>query len=146
VSRIHYQYGEVRSQIGGIPVGGSDNSKLWVAFVAQENPVQLIAGSFWSGDSGEDYSLVALPPGVQTGQNGSTTLTGLMGGICYVQQMNGGSTYTAVNPAPIWPARKTAGNTPPILPPFWTLYVLPATAASTADFQVRILGVDLVKP
>jgi len=143
---MHYQYGTFRSQVGGIPVGGSDNSKLWVAFVARENPVQLINGSFWSGDSGEDYLLIALAPGVETGANGTTTLTGAMGGIMYAAQMNGGSTHTQVNPGIIWPARKTAGNTPPILPPFWTLYVLPGTAASAADFQVRILGVDLVKP
>jgi len=143
---MHYQYGEFRVSHGSIPVGGSDNSKLWVAFQARENPVQLIAGSFWSGDSGEDYGLVALPPGVETGQNGTTTLTGTMGGIMYMQQLNGGSTHTAVNPGIIWPGRKTAGNTPPVLPPHWTLYIIPVTAASTADFQVRILGVDLVRP
>lgn len=141
---MHYQYGEWRSQTGGIPVGGSDNSKLWVAFVAQENPVQLIAGSFWSGDSGEDYGLIAIAPGVNTKQNGTATLVGSMGGIMYAAQMNAG--HTQADPGIIWPARKTAGNTPPVLPPFWTLYCVPLTAASTADFQVRILGVDLVKP
>lgn len=141
---MHYQYGEFRSQVGGIPVGGSDNSKLWVAFVAEEHPVQLIAGTFWSGDSGEDYGLIALPPGVETGVNGTKTLTGSMGGIMYAAQLNAG--HTVVDPGIIWPARKTAGNTPPVLPPFWTLYVIPLTAASTADFQVRILGADLVKP
>jgi len=139
-----YVYGEVRSQKGGIPVGGSDNSKLWVAFKAGPNPVQLINGSFWSGDSGEDYGLIALPPGVDTKGNGTTTLTGSMGGIMYAAQLNAGN--TAVDPGIIWPARKTAGNTPPILPPGWTLYIVPLTAASAADFQTRILGIDLVRP
>lgn len=139
-----YVYGEVRSQKGGIGVGGSDNSKLWVAFKAGSNPVQLINGSFWSGDSGEDYGLIALAPGVDTGVNGTVTLTGAMGGIMYAAQLNAG--HTAVDPGIIWPARKTAGNTPPILPPDWTLYIFPMTAASTADFQTRILGIDLVRP
>jgi hypothetical protein len=141
---MRYIYGEVRSQTGGIPVGGSDNSKLWVAFKAGDNFVQLINGSFWSGDSGEEYSLIALAPGVNTKVNGTATLSGSMGGIMYVAQLNAG--HTQVDPGIIWPGRKTGGNTPPILPPHWTLYVLPVTAASTADFQVRILGVDLVTP
>jgi len=141
---LYYCYGESRVQRGGIPVGGSDNSKLWEVFTAREHPVQIIAGTYWSGDAGENYGLVMIPPGVETGQNGTSTLEGDMGAIMLNSQLIGG--YTAASPGPVWPGNKTAGNTPPVVPPFWTVFVLPLDAASAADFQVRLLGMDLVKP
>jgi len=141
---MYYCYGEAQVHKGGIPTGGSDNSKLWIAFTAGKNPVQLIAGTYWSGDAAENYGLVMLPPGVNTSPNGTVTLEGSMGAIMLNFQMAGGS--TAASPSAVWPGQKTAGQTPPVVPPFWTVYVVPLTAASAADFQLRLLGMELVKP
>ena len=69
---------------------GSDQSKLWSVFTAGENPVQLIGGSYWSGDAGEMYGLVMLPPSVPDQPNGTATLTGAMGAITLNFQMGGG--------------------------------------------------------
>jgi len=139
---MNYQYGKVRLGKGGIPVGGSDNSKLWLVFSASENPVQLIAGSYWAGDSGENYGLVMFPPGVPEGANGTATITGAMGAVTINFQMAGGE--TAVTPAAVWPGQKTAGASPPVVPPFWSLYVLPVSGASAANFEVRLMGMDLI--
>jgi len=59
-------------------------------------------------------------------------------------QLVGGG--TATTPYPVWPGQKSFGNVPPTVPPYWSVYVIPLGAASTADFQVRLLGMDLVKP
>lgn len=139
----YYCYGQVRQAKGSI-AAGSDQSKLWSVFTAAENPVQLIGGSYWSGDATESYGLVMLPPSVPAGPNGTATLAGSMGAIAINFQMAGGN--TATSPIPMWPGQKTFGGTPPIVPPYWSLYVYPIDAASTADFQVRIMGMDLVKP
>ena len=53
---------------------------------------------------------------------------------------------TATTPYAIWPAQKTYGNKPPFVPPFWSLYAYPIAATTTADFQIRLMGMDLVKP
>lgn len=140
---IYYCYGQVRTSKGSVGAG-SDQSKLWSVFTAGENPVQLIAGSYWSGDATESYGLVMLPPSAVNGPNGTQTLSGSMGAVAINFQMAGGN--TATTPIALWPGQKTFGGTPPIVPPFWTLYVYPIDAASTADFQMRIMGMDLVKP
>jgi len=139
----YYCYGQVRTAKGAVGAG-SDQSKLWSVFTAGENPVQLMGGSYWSGDAAENYGLVMIGPSAVSGPNGTATLAGSMGAIAINWQMGGGN--TAVQPLAIWPGQKTAGNTPPVVPPFWTVYVYPIAAASTADFQVRIMGMDLVKP
>lgn len=125
---------------------GSDQSKLWRVFTAGENPVQLINGSYWSGDAAESYALCLLPPTFvgSSNPNGTTTIAGNMGAIMLNFQMAGGN--TATTPASIWPGLKTFGGPPPVVPPFWSVYVFPFEAASTADFQVRLMGMDLVKP
>ena len=140
---MYYCYGQVRTAKGSI-AAGTDQSKLWSIFTAGENPVQLIGGSYWSGDAGEMYGLVMLPPSVPDQPNGTATLTGAMGAITLNFQMGGGQ--TATTPLAVWPGQKTAGNTPPIVPPFWSVYAIPFDATSTADFQVRLMGMDLVKP
>ena len=140
---MYYCYGEGRTS-KGVMAAGSDQSKLWSVFTAGDNPVQLIAGSYWSGDAGENYGLVMLGPSAVNGPNGTQTLAGSMGAVALNFQMAGG--LTATTPAAVWPGQKTAGNTPPIVPPNWTVWVYPIDGASTADFQVRIMGIDLVKP
>ena len=140
---MYYCYGQIRTSKGSVGAG-SDQSKLWSVFTAGENPVQIIAGSYWSGDAGESYGLVMLAPSSVSGPDGTATLAGSMGAVAINFQMAGGNTQTT--PLAIWPGQKTAGNTPPIVPPFWSLYVYPIDGTSTADFQVRLMGMDLVKP
>jgi hypothetical protein len=140
---MYYCYGQIRTSKGSVGAG-SDQSKLWSVFTAGENPVQIIGGSYWSGDAGESYGLLMLAPTSVPGPNGTATLTGSMGAIALNFQMAGGNTQTT--PLAIWPGQKTAGNTPPVVPPFWSLYVYPIDGTSTADFQVRLMGMDLVKP
>ena len=139
-----YCYGEAIIGKGGIPVGGSDSSKLWLALTAEAYPIQLMAGSYWSGYSGEDYGLVMIPPGVDLTPNGTVTLNGQMGAVMTHSQL-AGQNGTAAFPAPIWPGNKTAGGYPPVLPAGWSLCVVSPTAA-TNDFQVRVMGMELVKP
>ena len=113
---MYYCYGQVRTAKGSI-AAGTDQSKLWSIFTAGENPVQLIGGSYWSGDAGEMYGLVMLPPSVPNLPNGTATLTGAMGAITLNFQMGGGpnGNYSVSSLARSKDRRQYAADRPSLL-------------------------------
>jgi len=141
---MYYCYGELRSQKGGIPVGGSDQSISHLVFAAGENPVKIIAGSYRSGDANEEYNLALVPPDFVVG-------TVIAGGNQGTYVLNGqllGGLYTATKLGNVFQdiTTKSQAGKDWIIPPYWQVIVWPASAASAADFRVYLLGMDLVKP
>ena len=121
---MYYCYGQTRSQKGGIPTGGADQNQAYGVFTAGEHPVEIISGTFRSGDAGEFYCLAIVPPSFPS-LDGNVTIPGSI----YADTAN--KTYYPSN----W-----------IIPPYHHVVVWPITANSAADFPVYLLGMDLVKP
>ena len=141
---MYYCYGELRSQKGGIPVGGSDQGVSHHVFTAGENPVKIVAGTYRSGDANETYCLAIVPPGFVPG-------TVIAGGNQGVMVLNGqliGGLFTAVFPGNVFQdiTTKSQAGKDWIIPPYWQVIVWPNTAVSAADLRVYLLGMDLVKP
>jgi len=144
---LYYCYGEVRSQNGGIPAGGGDNSKAWGVFTAGEHPCEIISGTYRSGDAGEFYCLAVVPPSFPT-LNGTTTIAGGTQGVQSLTRNLVGGVATAAAPESVYfdVIMKAWIGQNWIIPPFHHVVVFPATAASTNDLYVSLMGMDLVKP
>lgn len=144
---MYYCYGQVRSQKGGIPSGGSDNSKAWGVFTAGEHPVHIIAGTYRSGDLNESYCLAIVPPSFPS-LDGNTTIAGGLQGVIVLHQSLVGGTFTATNPGNVYvevPTKSSINNNW-IIPPYHHVVVFPISGTSSADFPVYLMGMDLVKP
>ena len=144
---MYYCYGQTRSQKGGIPTGGADQNQAYGVFTAGENPVEIIGGTFRSGDAGEFYCLAIVPPSFPS-LDGNVTITGGNQGVIVLNQSLIGGVFTAGAPGSIYAdtANKTYYPSNWIIPPYHHVVVWPITANSAADFPVYLLGMDLVKP
>ena len=147
---MYYCYGQVRSQKGGIPTGGSDNSKAYGVFTAGEHPVEIVAGTYRSGDTNETYVLAIVPPSFPS-LDGTVTIAGGNQGVIALNSFMIGGLGTAANPISVYTSATSTTRDPTfigsnwIIPPYHHVVVFP-TAASSADFPVYLLGMDLIKP
>lgn len=144
---MYYCYGQVRSQKGGIPTGGADQNQAYGVFTAGEHPVEIISGTFRSGDAGEFYCLAIVPPSFPS-LDGNTTIAGGNQGVIVLNQSLIGAVFTAGAPGSVYAdtANKTYFPFKWIIPPYHHVVVWPVTSNSAADFPVYLLGMDLVKP
>jgi len=132
---------------GGIPVGGSDNNKLWECFTAGDKPVLITILQYWSGDASEYYQLVQVPPGKNL--NGTLGMADINGSICITSGGLNivGGIGTVAEPlnlqATVAVDRVGMQMFYYLLPPNYAIAVQPITAASSADFGVRIGGFEL---
>ena len=128
---------------GGIPVGGSDNNKLWRVFTAGSKPVLIMTGSFWSGDASEYYELIQVPPGHNL--NGTLGVDDIKGAITIFAGNLEGAVGTLASPEPLFGhyTRTPLGTAGFVLPPEYSIAVQPTSAASAADFGIRIGGFEL---
>jgi hypothetical protein len=140
---MNYIYGQVRASKGGIPVGGSDAAYAWGVFTAAENPVEIVAGTYRSGDSGEFYTLAIVPPDFPS-LDGNTLIAGGDQGVMALGDVRGGG-ETIVNPGALYDSSQMAITQRIIVPPFHHVVTFCSTP-SAADFRVYFLGMDLVKP
>lgn len=140
---MYYCYGEIRSQKGGIPVGGADQHKAYGVFTAGEHPCEIIAGTVRSGDAAEFYTVAIVPPSFPS-LDGQTTIAGGNQGVMSLFTIRGG-TFTATIPGAIYGANGTGLERPIIIPPYHHVVAWCETASSS-DFVVYFLGMDLVKP
>jgi len=141
---VNYTYGKVRLGKGGIPVGGSDNAKAWPVFQAGENPVEIVGGTYRSGDASEYYGLAIVPPDFLA--NGTVTIDGGNQGVIILMSNLVGDVHTDEVPGDVYfntPGKAYRGQNY-IIPPFHQVVCWPNTAASTADFFVSLLGLDLI--
>ncbi|GAG81577.1 unnamed protein product, partial [marine sediment metagenome] len=72
-------------------------------------------------------------------------------GVIVLNQSLSGGMFTAANPQSVYASNSNlkvnlAGNFKWIIPPYHHVVVFPNTAASSADFPVYLLGMDLIKP
>ncbi len=127
---------------GGIPVGGSDNNKLWQVFTAGDRPVLIMCGHYWSGDASEYYTLNQIPPGFAL--NGTLGMTDIPGAIEFFTGNIEGAVGTVASPESLFGHyTRTPVGAWFILPPNYSIAVQPVTAASAADFGVRIGGFEI---
>jgi len=138
--------GKYVSSKGGIGVGGADQYILWSCFAANDKPVLLTQGSFWSGDAAEQYALALIPPssGV-TFRNDAYTLADFNGAIAIGSLTFRGGVGTVAQPYNIM-----ANSTSPeatynwLIPPYWRVVVQSVTAGgSSADFGVILGGFEI---
>ena len=140
-----YKLGEYLQSKGGIPVGGSDNNKLWSVFTARDKPILVTVLQYWSGDASEFYQLVQCPPGFAL--DGTLGCADIVGSIALMSPaFMEGATGTVAEPYTLQAA--DAGRSgfvamSFILPPDYSIAVQPVTAASAADFGVRIGGFEI---
>ena len=144
---MYYCYGQVRSQKGGIPTGGSDNSKAWGVFTAGEHPVEIIAGTYRSGDANEEYCLAIVPPSFPS-LDGNTTIAGGTQGVIVLNGQLLGGLFTAIKPGNVYQDITTKSQTGSrwIIPPYHHVVVFPTGATSSSDLPVYLLGMDLIEP
>ena len=144
---MYYCYGEIRSQKGGIPTGGADQNQAYGVFTAGENPVEIIAGTYRSGDAGEPYCLAIVPPSFPS-LDGNVTIAGGNQGVIVLSQTLMGGVFTANAPGDVYADISLKAYIPRnwIIPPYHHVVVWPTTANSAADFPVYLLGMDLIKP
>lgn len=140
---MNYCYGQVRLGKGGIPAGGADQYKAYGVFTAAENPVEIVAGQYRSGDLNDDYTVAIVPPDFPN-LSGQTTIDGGNQGVVALFTVKGGK-QTATIPGPFYTGLTNSSGARYIIPPFHHVVVW-CEAASTADFKVYFLGMDLVKP
>lgn len=138
---MNYKYGQVRASKGGIPVGGSDAAYAWGVFTAAENPVEIVAGTYRSGDSGEFYTLAIVPPDFPS-LAGRTLIAGGDQGVMALGAVRGGD-QTSENPGALYSANGYAIYERIIVPPFHHVVVFCLTP-SAVDFRVYFLGMDLI--
>ena len=144
---MYYCYGNTRSQKGGIPTGGADQNQAYGVFTAGEHPVEIIGGTFRSGDAAEFYCLAIVPPSFPS-LDGNVTIAGGNQGVIVLNQSLLGGTFTATEPGSVYTSNLKELYSPSnwIIPPYHHVVVWPKTANSAADFVVYLLGMDLVKP
>lgn len=141
-----FSLGIYRQSKGGIPVGGSDNNKLWEVFTAEDKPVMVTQAQFWSGDASEYYQLVQVPPGFAL--NGTLGMADINGSIAMTPAgWMVGALGTVAEPRTLQADDPGRGGIQGfaffILPPNYSIAVQPVTAASAADFGVRVGGFEL---
>lgn len=137
-----FKLGQYLISKGGIPVGGSDNNKLWECFTAGDKPVLIMAGHYWSGDASEYYSLIQVPPGFAL--NGTLGMADINGAIEFFTGNIEGAVGTIANPESLFGHyTRTPVGAWFILPAHYSIAVQPITAASSADFGVRIAGFEI---
>ena len=139
---MNYIYGAIRSQKGGIPGGGGDQDKAYGVFTAAEHPVEIIAGTYRSGDSNEMYTLAIVPPDFPN-LSGQTSIAGGDQGVYALGQIKGGG-MTITEPGSIYSQMTPSIQQRIIVPPFHHVVVWCSTA-SAADFRVYFLGMDLIQ-
>jgi len=137
-----YNLGKYLQSKGGIPVGGSDNNKLWSVFTAQDKPVLIMAGCYWSGDTSEYYGFAQIPPGFAL--DGTLGMADIPGAIVFFSGNIEGAVGTIASPESLFGHyTRTPVGSWFILPPHYSIAVQPVTAASAADFGVRIGGFEI---
>jgi len=140
---MYYCYGQLRTSKGGIPAGGSDQQVAWGVFTAGENPCEIIAGQYRSGDLNEDYTVAIVPPDFPT-LDGTTLITGGNQGVMALFTVKGGK-QTSTIPGIFYSGLTNNAQGKFIIPPYHNVVVWCETA-SAADFKVYFMGMDLVKP
>lgn len=129
---------------GGIPVGGGEVNKLWTCFQASDKPVLVMYGNVWSGDSNEYYKLILCPPNTLNGSNnGNLSVEKVNGALVFLAQNVRGAIGTVNEPNSIFPETNAQSPSFPIIPAYWTLAVMPETAASANDLGIRIAGFEI---
>jgi len=136
-----FKLGKYLQSKGGIPVGGSDNQKLWEVFTARDKPVLFTVGQFWSGDASEYYTLVTVPPGHNL--DGTLGMADIPGAIVMLHGNIEGSVGTIASPFSLFGNWQRSSPTLFIVPPDYSVAVMPVTAASANDFGVRLGGFEL---
>ena len=143
-----FNLGQHLQSKGGIPVGGSDNNKLWSVFTARDKPVLITVLQFWSGDASEYYQLVQCPPGFAL--DGTLGMADINGSIALTPAgWIVGALGTVAEPRTLQPDDPGRGGIVAwnaIIPPDYSIAVQPVTAASAADFGVRVGGFEIDAP
>lgn len=138
--------GKYVSSKGGIGVGGADQYILWSVFAANDKPVLLTQGQFWSGDASEQYKIAMIPAssGV-TFSNDAYTLADFNGAMSLGGGALRGGVGTVADPANVFGHSGTAEYAYNFLiPPFWRVVVMSVTAGgSAADFGMIMGGFEV---
>ena len=139
-----FKLGKYRQNTGGV-AAGADQDKCWRVFEAEDKPMLITALSYYGGDASEYYYFAQVPPGTSLSGNpdGTQTLTNLEGAIAVGIGNIEGATGTQNAPFTFWGNWQRSSGQYWILPPFYTLVVLPVTAASTAAFTVWMGGFEI---
>jgi len=140
---MNYIYGQVRTSKGGIPVGGADAASAWGVFTAGENPVEILAGTYRSGDSGEFYTFAIVPPDFPS-LDGNTAIAGGNQGVIAIGDVRGGD-KTIENPGAFYDSNAAGVSVRVIVPPFHHIVIFCLTP-SAVDFVVYFMGMDLIQP
>ena len=139
-----YKLGKFVQSKGGIPVGGGEVNKLWTCFQASDKPVVVMYGNVNSGDSNEYYKLILCPPNTLNGSNnGNLNVGQVNGALVFLAQNVRVGTGTVNEPNSIFPETNTGSPSWPVIPPYWTLAVMPETALSSNDLNIRIGGFEI---
>ena len=133
-------YGKYRQSIGGVPAGG-DQSKLSGVFTAMDKPMLITAAQFYGGDASEYYTIVQIPPGAGF-LDATLTMSDIPGAIVVTYgNIEGGGTEDS--PQSFLNAFQSQSTLGWLLPPYYSLAVMPVTAASTAAFVGTMGGFEL---
>lgn len=135
-----YKLGKWVQSKGGIPVGGSDNNKLWEVFTAEDKPVVITCGGYWSGDASEYYTFMLVPPNFAL--NGTLGPADILGCIPLMVGNIEGNLGTIASPISLMNSYQRSSGPHWVIPPEYSIAVMPVTAASTADFGVRVGGFE----
>jgi hypothetical protein len=136
--------GTYRQSIGGV-AAGADNNKLWRVLTAGENPMLITAAQFYGGDASEYYTIVQVPPGAGN-LDGTEVMSDLPGAIVVQAGNIEGGAWTEDSPQSLLNSFQRQTTQGWILPAFYTLAVMPVTAASTAAFVVTMGGFEYASP
>ena len=136
--------GKYRQSTGAV-AAGSDQDKVYRVFEAEDKPMMITALSYYGGDASEYYTFAQVPPGTTLAgsPNGTLELGDLPGAIVLGMGNIEGATGTVEAPFAFWGNWQRSSGAYWILPPYYTIVVLPVTAASTAEFTVWMGGFEL---
>lgn len=139
----YYCYGQIRSQTNSTPAA-FDPVYGYTVFTAGENPVEIVAGSYYGGQNEKVYQIGIVPPSFTTATfiDGNTGYHSLSNFVNVNTGTYGIETYP--NPA-LTTERLFSSSTPFIIPPHHQIIVLSSEATSGA-LTFNFLGMDLIKP
>jgi len=142
---MYYFYGQIRSQNGSSPAA-FDPVFGYTVFTAAECPVEIVAGSYYGGQTDKYFHLGIVPPQFNSGD----VIDGNTGYNQIARILNTGSTASTaftenLQGNVMQPERLTSSNTKWIIPPYHSV-VVSSQEATSGVFTVNLLGLDLVKP
>lgn len=139
-----FKLGKYRQNTGGVGAG-ADNEKLWRVFQAEDKPILITALSWYGGDASEYYHFAQVPPGtsLEGSPDGTQLLSDCEGAITVMTGNIEGNIGTQDEPYSFYGNWQRSAGPYVILPPYYTLVVYPAGAASAAAFTVWIGGFEI---